>query len=151
MFHFTIKHVAGKSFGPDGLSRREAQLGDEEYLPNKDSRETDPIPKIVLTERVPPPLEFDDFNNQIDSRGRYLQTLATSVSCFKNELDRVKRDYANKETMINQFINKAVADKDGDPKLRSQLVNWSIIPMTETEVGVYTKDHRIKSGKLQDD
>ena len=53
--------------------------------------------------------------------------------------------------MINQFIYKAVADTDGDPKLRSQLVNQFIIPMTEMEVGVYTEDHRTKSGKLQDD
>ena len=83
MFHFTIKHVAGESFGPDGLSRREVQPGDEEYPPDKDSGETNPIPKMVLTEGVPPPLEFDDFKNQIDSRGVYLQTMAMSVNCLK--------------------------------------------------------------------
>ena len=53
--------------------------------------------------------------------------------------------------MINQFIDKAVADKDGNPKLRSQLVNQFIIPATKTEVGVYAEDHRTRSGKLQDD
>ena len=31
MFHFELRHVAGKTFGPDGLSRREGQPGDEEY------------------------------------------------------------------------------------------------------------------------
>ena len=60
MFHFTIKHVAGKSFGPDGLSRREVQPGDKEYPPDKDSGETNLIPNIVLTKGIPPPLEFDD-------------------------------------------------------------------------------------------
>ena len=71
MFYFTIKYVANKSFGPDGLSRREVQPGDKEYLLDEDSRETNPIPKIVLMEGVLPPLEFDDFKNQIDSRGGY--------------------------------------------------------------------------------
>ena len=127
MFHFTIKHVAGKSFGPDGLSRREVQTGDKEYPLDKDSRKTNPIPEIVLMKEVPPPLEFDDFKTQIDSRGKYLQTLATSVSCFENELDRVKQDYANEEAMINQFTNKAVVDQNGNPKLRSQLVTQFII------------------------
>ena len=61
------------------------QPGDEEYPPDKDSRETNSIPKIVLMERVPPPLEFNDFKDQIDSRGGYLQMLTTSVNCFKNE------------------------------------------------------------------
>ena len=54
--------------------------------------------------------------------------------------------------MINQFIDKIIADKGGEPKLRSQLlVNQFIIPTTETEVGIYTEGHRTKSGKLQDD
>ena len=31
MYHFEIRHVAGKTFGPDGLSRRNEQPGDEKY------------------------------------------------------------------------------------------------------------------------
>ena len=31
MFHFTLRHVEGKTFGADGLSRRPAHEGDEEY------------------------------------------------------------------------------------------------------------------------
>ena len=53
--------------------------------------------------------------------------------------------------MINQFIDKTMVNKGGDPRLRSQLVNQSIIPTTKTEIGIYTEDHRTKSGKLQDD
>ena len=151
MFHFTIKHIAGKSFGPDGLSRREVQPGDKGYLLDKDSGETNLIPKIVLMEGVPPPLEFDDFKDKIDSRGRYLQTMATSVNCFKNKLDRAKQEYANEEAMINQFVDKIVVDKGGELQLRSQLVNQFIMPTTEMEVGIYTEGHRTKSGKLQDD
>ena len=53
--------------------------------------------------------------------------------------------------MINQFIDKIIVDKGGELQLRSQLVNQFIIPTIEMEVGIYTKDHRTKSGKLQDD
>ena len=48
MFHFTVKHIAGESFGPDGLSRREVQPGDKKYLLDEDSKETNPISKIVF-------------------------------------------------------------------------------------------------------
>ena len=74
-----------------------------------------------------------------------------SVNCFKNELDRSKQEYVNEEAMINQFMNKIVVDKGGELQLRSQLINQFIIPTMETEVGIYTKGHRTKSGKLQDD
>ena len=129
----------------------EVQPGDKEYTLDEDSGETNPIPKIVLMEGIPPPLEFDDFKEQIDSRGGYLWTLATSVNCFRNELDRAKQDYTNEEAMINQFIDKTVTNKGGNPKLGSQLVNQFIIPTTEMEVGIYTEGHRTRSGKLQDD
>ena len=151
MFHFTIKHVAGKSFGPDGLSRREAQPGDKEYPMDKDSGETNPIPETVWIEGVPPPLEFDDFRDQIDLRGGYLQTMATSINCFKDELDRAKREYTNEQAMINQIIDKIIVAKGDELQLRSQLVNQFILPTTEVEVGIYTEDHRTKSGKKQDD
>ena len=36
MFHFELRHVAGKTFGPDGLSRCDKQEGDEMYLQDKD-------------------------------------------------------------------------------------------------------------------
>ena len=70
-----------------------------------------------------------------------------SVNCFKKELDRAKWEFTNEKAMINQFIDKIIVDKGGELQLRSQF----IIPTTETEVGIYTEDHRTKSGKLQDD
>ena len=127
------------------------QPGDEEYLMDEDSGETNLIPKTVLTEGVPPPLEFDNFKDQIDLRGRYLQTMATSINCFKDELDRAKWEYTNEQAMINQFIDKIVVAKGDKPQSRSQLVNQFILPTTEVEVGIYTEDHRTKSGKKQDD
>jgi RNase H-like domain found in reverse transcriptase len=83
MYHFEIRHVAGKTFGPDGLSRREAQPGDEEYPIDDDIGEIYPAPKTVVTDGAPALLEFEDFKGQIDSRGGYVQKLATLVECSR--------------------------------------------------------------------
>ena len=69
MFHFELRHVAGKSFGPDGLSRHESQEGDEVYPPDEDHAEINAAPKLVIAEGSEAPLEFDDFKNDIDTRG----------------------------------------------------------------------------------
>jgi hypothetical protein len=150
MYHFEIRHVAGKTFGPDGLSRRPEQPGDEKYPDDEDSVENNPPPKITWTDDEPIPLEYNDFKSEIDSRGGYIQTLADSVKCFEEELARAKRDRQEEEAMIYRFIDKTVSDNGDNPKLRSQLVNQFILPSTDMEVGEYTEDHRTKSGISQD-
>src|SRR5271169_1769572 len=52
MFHFELRHVAGKSFGPDGLSRREMQEGDQIYPPDTDHAEIRGPPKLLIEEGV---------------------------------------------------------------------------------------------------
>ena len=151
MYHFEIRHVAGKTFGPDGLSRREWQQDDEKYPVDEDSGENNPPPKITLTDGVTIPLEFEDFKDEIDSRGGYLQKSAVTVECFYQEMDRAKRDRSMEENMINNYIDHVVAKEKDNPNLRTQLVNQYIVPTTDSEIGIYTEDHRTKSGKLQDD
>ena len=151
MYHFEIRHVAGKTFGPDGLSRRPEQPGDEKYPEDEDSMENNPSPNVVWAEGVPTPLEYDDFKQEIDSRGGYLQILAKSVECFQAEIKRAKRDRHVEEAMVYRFIDRAVSKNGNDPKLRCQLVNQFILPATNAEVGVYTEAHRTKSGILQDE
>jgi len=151
MYHFEIRHVAGKTFGPDGLSRREWQQDDEKYPVDEDSGENNPPPKITLTDGVTIPLEFEDFKDEIDSRGGYLQKSAVTVECFYQEMDRAKRDRSMEENMINNYIDDVVAKEKDNPNLRTQLVNQYIVPTTDSEIGIYTEDHRTKSGKLQDD
>ena len=151
MYHFEIRHVAGKTFGPDGLSRREAQPDDETYPSDEDTGENNPAPKIILTDGATMPLEFDDFKNEIDSRGGYLQKSATTVECFQREMNRAKRDYSMERKMINKYIDHVVSKEKDNPNLRTQLVNQYIVPTAASEIGIYTEDHRTKSGKLQDD
>jgi hypothetical protein len=151
MYHFVLRHVAGKTFGPDGLSRREKQFGDEEYPADEDSEEANLAPEFVMTEGAPAPLEFEDFKHEIDSRGGYLQMLATTVDCFQQELERAKRDRDMEASMIENFIDQEVARYGNDRDLRSQMVNQFIIPTSESDIGVYTEDHRTMTGKLQDE
>jgi hypothetical protein len=71
-FHFTLKHVAGKTFSPDGLSRRVAQPGDEVF----EDREVDfdnNLPPQLHKDSIetPAPLNFEDFKDDIDTRGGY--------------------------------------------------------------------------------
>ena len=150
MYHFDIRHVAGKCFGPDGLSRREMQPGDEKYPDDEDLGEINPPPKLELTDGAPKPLEYDDFKNKIDSRSGYLQMLAVSTGDFGEELSRARRNWEMENSMINNFIEITVAGKD-DYELRSQLVNQFIVPTTESEIGIYSEEHRSGSGKSQDE
>ena len=39
IYHFTLRHKAGKTFGPGSLSRRKAQPGDPEVEPCSDDEE----------------------------------------------------------------------------------------------------------------
>src|SRR5271163_3700152 len=151
MFHFEIRHVAGKTFGPDGLSRREGQPGDEKYPEDEDSGENNPPPTVILTDGVPVPLDYEDFKNEIDSRGGYLQTLALSVKCFHHELDWTRRNRVIEETMVRNCVDQAVSGHWDDEGLKSQLWNQFILPSTTEEVGIYSEDHRTRSGKLQDE
>jgi hypothetical protein len=129
MFQFSIRHVAGKTFGPDGLSRRDKQDGDEEYPPDEDLGEINPAPELIITEGAIEPLEFNDFKNDIDTRGGYMFNLATSIECFAQEEKKAKERY--------------IQD--------AQLVQHLIVPDNKIELGPYQEDHRTKSGKLQDD
>ena len=50
MFHFELRHVAGKMFGPDGLSRRDEHPGNEKYPPDEDLAEIHKPPILKIAE-----------------------------------------------------------------------------------------------------
>jgi len=151
MFHFEIRHVAGKTFGPDGLSRRDEQPGDEKYPEDEDSGENNPPPTVILTDGVPVPLDFEDFKNEIDSRGGYLQTLALTAQCFHQELRRAERNRIIEETMVRNCVDQTVSGHWDEEALKSQLLNQFILPSSDMEIGIYSEDHRTRSGRLQDE
>ena len=91
MFHFTLKHVKGANFPPDGLSRRDPQPGDEVYPNNEDGLDENPPPEnhVDWDYSGEQPLEFDEFKEQIDTRGGYYQSMegaADSIDDFDQDL-----------------------------------------------------------------
>jgi hypothetical protein len=54
-FHFTLKHVKGLTFSPDGLSRRVKQPGDPEYPSPEDGFDENPLPE-----------QHEDWNYEIE-------------------------------------------------------------------------------------
>src|SRR5262249_14372649 len=67
MYHFTLRHVPGKVFGPDGLLQREVQP-DNHVWESPDSMEGDPtgLEKIEYLYRdFKLPLEIEDFKEKI--------------------------------------------------------------------------------------
>ena len=84
MFHFELQHVQGKTFGADGLSHQDPQPGDEVF-PNSEEHEDKllgPLEVLPDPNGIEPPLEFESFKDQINSRGGYVQQLALDILDF---------------------------------------------------------------------
>ncbi len=107
-----------KTFGADGLSRREGQPGDEEYAhPEEVDDEINGPPKYVkVNEDDPDPLEFENFKDEIDTRGGYVHTTyleqvepireARTVACFQQELNRARKEMLAEQQMVQSFIQE---------------------------------------------
>ena len=106
MYHFELRHVPGINFGPDGLSRRPKQPGDEEYPDDKDAAELYEPPDLIMEEGVQPPLPFEDFKNEIDTRGGYLQNLARSISCFEQEITHAVQKRQMEGLMVLKHLKR---------------------------------------------
>jgi hypothetical protein len=66
MFDFSLKHVMGKTFGPDGLSRPVKQPGDEEFPDREvDFDNNDPPGWHEDSIESAAPLNFEEFKPHI--------------------------------------------------------------------------------------
>ena len=90
LYHFTLRHKAGATFGPDGLSRRSVQEGDPTFEPcSDDEEEENEMPAFEVADpSEPPPLSIDEFVDQIDSRSGYFHGIAHSLDDFAEELGK---------------------------------------------------------------
>ncbi|KAG6883138.1 hypothetical protein C0993_007634 [Termitomyces sp. T159_Od127] len=99
LYHLTLRHVPGKTFSVDGLFRHPKYPRDEEY-PLVDPELMDE-PKSMLFEypdkdnQVPgwekwESLQLEEFADEIDTRGGYLQLAATTISDFDKELNHAR-------------------------------------------------------------
>lgn len=150
MFHFELQHVTGKTFGPDGLSRRDKQEGDEIYPPDQDHGEVNGPPTLVITEGSPPPLEFDKFKNEIDSRGGYFLGLAESVKCFSKEIESAQCQCKAEKRILDQYIQQGGVITSV-AQYTDQFLLPNVAEVDDLETGQYPESQRTKSGLAQDD
>ena len=143
MFHFELRHVAGKTFGPDSLSRREKQKGDEEYPSDEDLDDMNKPPVLIVEDDSPFPLPFEEFRDDIDTRGGYLQSLANKEEDFKSEVTKAKEQH-RRELSGKMSQEHHILELDQ--------FNQFLLPGDETgSEEEYPEDQRTKGGKLQDE
>jgi Integrase zinc binding domain/RNase H-like domain found in reverse transcriptase len=148
MFHFELRHIAGKTFGPDGLSSREQQPGDETYPPDEDLDDINKPPALILEEGSTPPLEFEKFRDEIDTKGGYFLDLPKSVACFSKEIAKARQQCTLEREIINARIEK------GKGTTMEQYTNQFLLPdvtTAEQDKEPYPEDQRTKGGKAQDE
>ncbi|KAJ2926604.1 hypothetical protein H1R20_g10492, partial [Candolleomyces eurysporus] len=125
MYHFELRHVAGKTFAADGLSRRVKQPGDPDSEPWDHSHEDHDGLKGYAqpNEEDPEPLDFEEFKREIDTRGGYmLAETKPSVELLGERMWLVT------EIEALAFMDKQV---HGNTAVRKQLVNVEVLPNSE--------------------
>ena len=124
MFQFELRHVEGKTFGADGLSRRHGMPGDE-VVPNPEEGVGEGDQLMEYTKKYADdkdPEEFEDFKRDIDTRGGYtLQVprgqepfvpegpdrkagIALSFLDFRDEIADARMQYQQELVMMDQHI-----------------------------------------------
>jgi len=155
MYHFTLRHKAGATFGPDGLSRRTVQEGDLPYE-NCSDDEDEPYPKIetvIADQNDAPPLEIKDFVDKIDSRGGFFQGIATEIRDFKIELESALSEKSiERSRLIKNEIDQSTVISAEQRQYVQQLINALALPTeVEEKDEYYDEEHRSPGAKLQDE
>src|SRR6202000_3256238 len=126
MFKFKLKHVKGSTFAPDGLSRRIAQPGDEEWPWDEDEFEDcePPEDQPDWDHSAKQPLDFGEFRDNIDERGGWLQSIGEapeSILEFEKDLEMhraeerdrmriVKDAYKSEGLTVPQYIQMSAEE-----------------------------------------
>ncbi|KAF7373708.1 hypothetical protein MSAN_00581800 [Mycena sanguinolenta] len=161
MFKFKLKHTKGTNFPPDGLSRREAQLGDEEWLGEDEEIEINGPPERhegwdYSTEQ---PLAFEEFRNEIDSRGGYLQEVGNFVGIiqdFEDELHVIREEERRRISLVEKEYAAAeltipVYMQDGIIPAEQGMLPSVELRDLEGVQEPYNEDHRSMGARNKDD
>ena len=155
LYQFVLRHKAGATFGPDGLSRRPVHDDDPPFEPCSDDEEIEnDIPKFeVVDPSEPQPLDILEFVDQIDSRGGYYQGIATSLDDFNTELHQANAQRTQEQSGLQRKLDK---EKDTlsteHVHFVQQLVQDLSTPVQETnEYLPYEESHRSPGALDQDE
>lgn len=155
LFHFTIRHKAGATFGPDGLSRRPRQPTDPDPVPDSDEEgeEYAGPPDLIHAEpRSPDPLPIEDFADKIDTRGGYILGIARSYKDISKELHEADMDRIAEQAQL-----KLVLQQEGIAQERvvmvTTLLNALSLPdeNSHREESHYPEEHRRPGAVAQDE
>jgi hypothetical protein len=157
LFHFVLRHKAGKTFGPDGLSRRPVQPGDAKTDPCDGEAEGEPEPlriEIVDPEE-PQPRPIEEFVDQIDTRGGYFYDIAESLEDFDKELSMAdgQRDY-EKSILQKSLLSARPHLPEEQVQYVQQLVEILDLGSEDDPTNPatrYDEEHRSVGAKRQDE
>jgi len=153
LFQFTIRHKAGATFGPDGLSRRSLQEGDPSYEPCSDDEQidNDQIEIKIADPSEPQPLSIDDFVDQIENRKGFLNNVAMSVTNLDEELSQADIVRLKEKDILQGCLRKKDMMQDR-VQLVQQMVNALALPTTKDQEKSrpYSEGHR-SLGAIQQD
>src|ERR1700724_1002265 len=166
MYHFTLRHIPGKTFATDGLSRRDAQPGDDEYPPDKNWVDE---PDVSLQYEYPDlennvpdaednvPLDFEDFKDEIDTRGGYLVS-ADQVRSFMIDVNEDRLRTGNDIDYIESVDVSLDWEHFGAVKIPNEMV-YFMSPAMLPDISVklddetrepYEEARRTETAKSQD-
>lgn len=156
LYHFTLRHKAGATFGPDGLSRRPKHDDDPVYEPCSDDEEQEVgVPEFEVADPTEPsPLPIEDFVDQIDTRGGYFYGIANSLDDFTEELESADTQRYREKAELQQNLTRASDQLPGERVLYvQQLVNVLALPVedkNDKDQEYYAEEHR-SVGALEQD
>ena len=137
MYQFVLRHKAGATFGPDGLSRRPIQEGDPPFEPCSDDEEIEnEIPEFEVADpSEDQPLDIHEFVDQIDSRGGYFYGIAQRLEDFTEELGKADafRD-KEKSTLESKLIKVGGHLPTEQLQYAQQLVSTLALPMDDGKI-----------------
>ena len=119
MYHFELRHVAGKTFAADGLSRRPAAPGDPETIPWDHTGEGgDGLRACSKPDSEDPePLDFEDFKHEIDTRGGYF---------MGKESDEVFEEDWTMDGVACQFVNVEMVPEKAGVDVREAIRDYDL-------------------------
>ena len=141
LYHFTLHHVAGKSFNiADGLSRRNRQVEDEETPPFDHTEEIADglLGYVKINEDDPDPLDFESFKHEIDTRGGYFQGVV------EDGLGSLER-WSSQEPVGGTVLGRPMVGQ-----FTMTLLPEATQTLDHAETEVYPDSGRSPSAKLQD-
>ena len=104
-------------------------------------------PRLVIAEGATEPLELDEFKEEIDMQGGYLQNLAKSVTCFSKEIEKARSQCIIEKDMLERYIQE---EQDGTKKV-AQYTKALLLPEDMGDMPEeYPEEHRSETGKRQD-